>query len=349
MNITITEKLKSLRKEKGNTQEELANHLGISMQAVSKWERGDGYPDITLLPAIALYYNVTIDTLLGMDEKIIEAKIKEYEQKDFEFNQKGLRKDRLTLWREAQKEFPNNHTVLRQLMSVLDRFDKDGFDEEVKIGERLLKESTDNNLRCSVIRALCYAYVDNHDFETAKKYAMMAPTYDCCRELLYGCCIGGEESVLYNQSNIRDFIIAIFDFVKLICVTGNLPETDKIKAYEFALKLFDTLYKDGGYGYEEYAVGSIYMKIAACYSRLGNVNEALSYLEKMPEHIIKFDAIREFKYTSLMVNRLTVVKCGPNVCCVRVLGDIQDETVFDCLRDDERFQAITEKLKNATE
>ena len=56
-------KIAYLRKQKGVTQEELAIAVGVSAQAISKWERAKNYPDITLLPIIANYFGVTIDYL----------------------------------------------------------------------------------------------------------------------------------------------------------------------------------------------------------------------------------------------------------------------------------------------
>jgi len=55
MNIMICDNLKELRKNKGDTQEDLAMFLNVSITAVSKWERGECYPDIELLPKIAAY------------------------------------------------------------------------------------------------------------------------------------------------------------------------------------------------------------------------------------------------------------------------------------------------------
>lgn len=65
MELMIGEKLKKLRRNRDLTQEEVATHLGISYQAISKWERGDGYPDITMLPALANYFAVSVDELIG--------------------------------------------------------------------------------------------------------------------------------------------------------------------------------------------------------------------------------------------------------------------------------------------
>ena len=55
--------LANLRKQKGVTQEEMANTIGTSAQAISKWECGKNYPDIELLPTIADYFNISVDSL----------------------------------------------------------------------------------------------------------------------------------------------------------------------------------------------------------------------------------------------------------------------------------------------
>ena len=60
-----------LRKKKGITQEDLAQHLGISFQAVSKWENGGAYPDITLLPEIASFFGESVETILGLQPMVV--------------------------------------------------------------------------------------------------------------------------------------------------------------------------------------------------------------------------------------------------------------------------------------
>lgn len=60
--------IKKLRTERGITQEELANKIGVSFQAVSKWETNATTPDISILPHLALFFGVTMDTLFSMDQ-----------------------------------------------------------------------------------------------------------------------------------------------------------------------------------------------------------------------------------------------------------------------------------------
>ena len=65
-----------LRKEKGMTQQELADKLQLTDKAVSKWERGMTYPDITLLPQLATYFNISIDELIGYEPQMTKEQIR---------------------------------------------------------------------------------------------------------------------------------------------------------------------------------------------------------------------------------------------------------------------------------
>lgn len=74
MNIEIANRLQKLRKERGLSQEQLADELGISRQAVSKWERAESSPDTDNLICLAKLYGVSLDYLLSTDDTIEEIK-----------------------------------------------------------------------------------------------------------------------------------------------------------------------------------------------------------------------------------------------------------------------------------
>ena len=61
MQIRLGEKIRELRKRNGRKQEDLARALGVTSQAVSRWEANGGYPDMEMIPAIANYFGITID------------------------------------------------------------------------------------------------------------------------------------------------------------------------------------------------------------------------------------------------------------------------------------------------
>ena len=71
--MEFNEKLQELRKQKGLTQEELAEILFVSRTAVSKWESGRGMPSIESLKAISKFFAVTLDDLLSSEELLVIA------------------------------------------------------------------------------------------------------------------------------------------------------------------------------------------------------------------------------------------------------------------------------------
>ena len=81
MDMTIGKRIAFLRKEKGLTQEELAQHMGISPQAVSKWENDQTCPDISALPKLARLFGVTVDELLEGKEALPAVRVLPPEQR----------------------------------------------------------------------------------------------------------------------------------------------------------------------------------------------------------------------------------------------------------------------------
>lgn len=154
MKIKIGENIKRLRKAKNVTQEQVAEVLGISVTAVSKWERGETYPDITLLFPLAHYFEVTLDELMGYDEEKVQAEIKavleNYRSLWLTEPEKARR-----IIETAYREYPDDYEVMHHYMWNLagDMADNEGKtlldhkEEFLGICEKILSGCTEETIR----------------------------------------------------------------------------------------------------------------------------------------------------------------------------------------------------------
>ena len=111
MKLTLGEKIKELRKRDGRKQEDLANALGVSNQAVSRWEKDGSYPDMELIPAIANYFNISIDELFGYSKEREDKLKRILEKSEKAIKEQGDMTECVEILRSAAEEFPSEPTV----------------------------------------------------------------------------------------------------------------------------------------------------------------------------------------------------------------------------------------------
>ena len=144
MNLNFSENFKKLRKEKCETQEKIAEFLGVTGQTVSRWELGMCYPDIEFLPAIANYFGVTIDTLLSNDknskEKDREIFYEKIDTLDWENST-----ERIDFVREYCRKYPEDERYAYQLILSI-RFYAGGNEERTSKFMPILLKTAENLL-----------------------------------------------------------------------------------------------------------------------------------------------------------------------------------------------------------
>ncbi len=114
MSVDLAKIITSLRKEKGFTQEKLSEMLGVSTAAVSKWETGNSYPDIFLLPKIAEIMNVSVDYLLGYDSSVSKNVDKIISSAEAS-NKSGNPDEAISILKMALVHYPNNDRLTFEL------------------------------------------------------------------------------------------------------------------------------------------------------------------------------------------------------------------------------------------
>lgn len=311
MTIYFGENLKRLRKEKDLTQENLADFLGVAYQTVSKWERGENYPDITTLISISLFFNISIDDLLGVDKVQKEQKINEYLKLYDDMKLKDLSLT-FSKFQEAVKEFPGDFRISVRYMQLLHEAKirtlsmeeinsceyKKTSEEISKIYDSIQKHCTEDSIRIwsktIMISHLLWKYdcICNEEgkYHVYEEYLQKAneiintlPAMCDSREMM---AIDRENYYETHKNTLEELMFLLQNEIFGYFFHNSIE--DRIKTYECVQGLLELIYPDGNYSkncfhrlYNYGHLGHLYHQIGDDENALKNLNFAAEYAKEL--------------------------------------------------------------------
>lgn len=318
MKLKIGETIRALRRRDGRTQEDLARTIGVTCQAISRWESDGGYPDLELLPAIANYFHVAIDELFGYHGER-EEKINAILQKaDETLNMTGFTVregiaspaleacvERL---RAAVEEFPNEPRILLKLAKALymlgwnkygarahrpegsDFIYRDGeynaknpcWQEALQVYDKILAMDSTVLERETALQPMLVLCKNMGQTEKAKKIAGSLHSLFNSKEMLLPEATEGEEMAgYYGEALIT--LLRETQHVLLNAWSQNCsPRVAKhsVEVVYALANLYETLCGGGNCGTLHFNIGGLYFSLADYHSHHDNLPEALNCFRK---------------------------------------------------------------------
>lgn len=369
--IRIGEKIRLLRKKNDVTQDRLADHLGVTPQAVSRWESGVCYPDMNYLPAIADYFSVTMDELLCYSGAQKAAKVKEYLEKVEHLLNHDRVTEALELLRNAMAEVPSDDSLQLETAGVLSLYA--GMLEESGPGERakatiraalaeavslclhILEDCTDDHLRDETKKTLCNIYAHQlDDLARAEEIADQLHGMGVSREIIRATMLTGEVAFSQAQKNLILFADNIWwHLYNLACVpdiAGDRYSTEeKIAILRKGIALFDVIFDDTPLFYADRLANS-YRQLAMLHLSAGRPVEALDCFVRMADYAVLFDKRPATAvYASVIINRVPYDREEDTEArgiskCARLLRGNFSARLWAPIREDERFKDAVARM-----
>lgn len=352
----LGENLKSLRRKMDLTQEDLANILNVSVQSISRWETNMGYPDIELLPAIANFFNTTIDFLLGLDITKKNEKIEMILKDIYDCKTKGELKRGVEIAREGLNEFPNNYQIMSSLSSCLfnlgetDEEKRQNNQEVIVLCESILQGSTDDSIRQYAMQLLCYTYPKFNQKDKAMQIAQSLPNYFVTANELLKPVISEDEKINHLHGNLYSLIQLVARNIEdLFIYTKN--NSEKIAILESLLKIYQGFFDQEDYYFFHCYMTKFYRYLAFLHADTLDIEKTLNCLEKATYHALSYDTRPEtHTYTSAIFKGVNdslknSVTSSTNNQAYVLLNKLSDEQ-YDFIRAHPQFITLTNKLKD---
>ena len=163
--MKLGEKIKNLRKQKNISQEIFANYLGVSFQAVSKWENGNTMPDVTMIPAIASFFGISTDELFDFNLFETEKQVDAICTEAYRYRSSDAAKSEEIL-RQGLQRFPGNEIILNNLLYTLNY--RTRAEEVIDICHALIASTKDDSVKYDACRILAICYRENGQMDRVR-------------------------------------------------------------------------------------------------------------------------------------------------------------------------------------
>ena len=374
--IKIGEKIRLLRKKNDVTQDKLADHLGVTPQAVSRWESGVCYPDMNALPAIADYFSVSMDELLCYTGVQKAAKVKDYLAEVEHLLDRDKVSDALELLRRAMAEIPSDHSLQLETAGVLSLYagmlDESGSGERVEAAvtallteavslcRHILEDSTDDGLRDETKKTLCNIYAHQlGNLAQAEEIADQLHGMSVSREIIRATMLTGDIAFGQAQQNLILFADNMWwHLYNLACVpdiAGDRYSTaEKIAILKKGIALFEVVFDDQPLFYADRLANS-YRQLAMLHLSEGYAAEALECFEQMAEWAIRYDERpAAATYSSVIINHVPYDREADTEAkgiskCARLLRGSFAARIWAPIRGTERFKEAVRRMIECAE
>lgn len=352
--MTIGTTIKKLRRERDITQEQLAEYLGISAQAVSLWETEKTAPDISQLPLLAHIFDVSTDELLGVDIQKNEEKIKAILNDAHVFYEKGEFNEAVKILEGGLKRFPRSFKIMAHLA---ENYCNCGmFNASIELCQKILSECTDNEIRDYSHQTIIFAYANSGDDKNAMRYAKELPHAWFSREDALISLLGADNRE-EAENNLREYISFCTErlmrcLYQLSFTAFSYSEEDRLKLLKQIVTIGETIFCDGDYHFCAQFIEFAYRQMSYIYAKSRDVENTLNCLKKECEFIIHFLTYdSKEKKTSPAVRGYCDGWWIPspdgndaNDMLKQLVFD-EESTVYDFIRNNPRFKAVIANLE----
>lgn len=360
MRLNIGDTIKYLRKEKDITQEELADILGVSYQSVSRWETGMCYPDMELLPIISDFFGVTVDKLLGVNEKIENERVAQYLSRFQEAISQGKVYDCIAIAREGIEEYPNNFALLNKLMYALFiAGDDDGNIPEWKenmekndaeitaLGERIMKYCPDPQIRLEATARVAFNHCLMGRKEIGRAIYESLPPLEFCKENQMWWSLSDDEKLPFLRNKIKQDYEALRSSVWLLANSGCISDAQSVTAIKKVFEIEKIIYDYDNEGTPDvWGAAKLQFDLAKLYLRLGDSSQAIVHLNIAATAAKAFDKRPEKQlFSSSLLGSITALKTDFETSDTRPLCEIMRDKwlsshEFDKIRNTDDFKEI---------